>query len=143
MLFPGSFWLVFRPGHQISPVAVVATPNSPTRRQMESIPIAFHLPPQLRDGASKTTRIMILMICDVVRVCARPVSPVTTHHELSSVSPTPQNLTPLLCEGRHPTNPCVGWLPLFCLAGNLECEDQITDQIQQPPLSVVPVTMGK
>lgn len=86
---------------------------------------------------------MILMICDVVRVCVRPVSPVTTHHELFSVSSNPTEYDTPPCEG-HPTNPCVGWLPLFCLAGkNLESEDHITNKIQQPRLSVVPVTMGK
>jgi hypothetical protein len=115
MLFPGSFWLVFGPGRQISPVAVFATPNRP-QRQMESIPMAFHLPPQLPNGALKTTRTMILMICDVVRVCVRPVSPVTTHHELSSVSSTPQNMTPLLAKAIPPTLASDGF-PSFAWLG--------------------------
>lgn len=56
-------------------------------------------------------------------------------------NPTEYDTPP--CEG-HPTNPCVGWLPLFCLAGkNLESENQLTNKLQQPLLSVVPVTMGK
>lgn len=92
-----------------------ATPNRP-RRQMEPIPMAFHLPPQFPNGASNTTRTMILMICDVVRVCVRPVSPVTTHHELSSVSSTPQNMTPLLAKAIPPTLASDGF-PSFAWLG--------------------------
>lgn len=146
MLFPGSFWLVFGPGRQISPVAVVATPNRP-RRQMESIPMAFHLPPQPPNGASKTTRTMILMICDVVRVCVRPVSPVTTHHELSSVSSTPQNMTPLLAKAIPPTLASDGF-PSFAWLGttlnpriksltkfnSLYCRSSPSPWVNNPPL---------
>jgi hypothetical protein len=53
------------------------------------------LPAHIFGWAPKTMRNIILMNCALVRVCVRPVSPVTTHPELSSVSPTPQNWFPL------------------------------------------------
>lgn len=142
MLFPGSFWLVFGLGRQISPVAVVATPKPATTADGIH-PNGFPSPSttlkwRFEDYKNYDTDDLR---CSSGMCKAGFAGDDAPRAVFRKFNPTEYDTPP--CEG-HPTNPCVGWLPLFCLAGkNLESEDHITNKIQQPRLSVVPVTMGK